>query len=189
MAKNTETAPKEPAMSQVLNDIRDVIVSDNPPPTPSSAPAAEAPTEEVLELTEIVEDNAEDGQAQDVIASIDNAITGKEGVEATVPVEEKEASPVVQAAVTPPAAPASAQPRAAMISAEAASSASAALRSLVNIASEQTGLQFRSGNTLEDLVVEALKPELVTWLDRHLPGIVQEIVEREIQRLIPVAKK
>jgi cell pole-organizing protein PopZ len=42
---------------------------------------------------------------------------------------------------------------------------------------------FRSGATVEDLVVEALKPLLKEWLDGHLPDLVRSLVEREIRRL------
>jgi cell pole-organizing protein PopZ len=42
---------------------------------------------------------------------------------------------------------------------------------------------FRSGTTIEDLVVESLKPLLKSWLDDNLPQMVERMVEREIQKL------
>jgi hypothetical protein len=42
---------------------------------------------------------------------------------------------------------------------------------------------LRSGITVEDLVVEALRPMLKEWLDGHLPELVRSLVEREIRRL------
>lgn len=39
--------------------------------------------------------------------------------------------------------------------------------------------------TVEDLVVEMIKPQLSGWLDKNLPSIVRALVEKEIQRLIP----
>ncbi|MBA8666889.1 DUF2497 domain-containing protein [Holosporaceae bacterium 'Namur'] len=46
-------------------------------------------------------------------------------------------------------------------------------------------INFRSGVTLEDLVIELLKPELSEWLNRNLPNIVKSIVEKEVKKLIP----
>ncbi len=39
------------------------------------------------------------------------------------------------------------------------------------------------GETIEDMVRAMLKPMLNEWLDRHLPDIVERLVEEEIQRL------
>lgn len=44
---------------------------------------------------------------------------------------------------------------------------------------------FRNGDTVEDLVVEMLKPMMKDWLDKNLPKLVNEIVQKEIQKLIP----
>jgi len=46
-----------------------------------------------------------------------------------------------------------------------------------------SGLRFRSGTTIEDLVIEALRPMLKDWLDMHLTGIVERMVEKEVRRL------
>ena len=40
-----------------------------------------------------------------------------------------------------------------------------------------------SGNTLEGLVRELLKPMLQAYLDENLPDIVKEVVEREVARI------
>lgn len=40
-----------------------------------------------------------------------------------------------------------------------------------------------SGNTLEGLVRELLKPMLRSWLDENLPRIVEDAVEREVARI------
>ncbi len=39
------------------------------------------------------------------------------------------------------------------------------------------------GRTLEDLVIEMLRPMIKDWLDANLAGIVEEKVEDEVQRL------
>ena len=47
----------------------------------------------------------------------------------------------------------------------------------------QTLAMPRDGRTLEDVVRELLRPLLKTWLDEHLPGIVQAKVEAEVERI------
>ena len=41
----------------------------------------------------------------------------------------------------------------------------------------------KDGRTLEDVVRELLRPLLKTWLDEHLPEIVQARVEAEVERI------
>jgi len=38
--------------------------------------------------------------------------------------------------------------------------------------------------TLEEIVREMLRPLLLAWLDRHLPGIVERLVREEIARVV-----
>lgn len=74
-----------------------------------------------------------------------------------------------------------------LLSEEAASASAEALRSFVKMVSknQQSGVTLRSGVTIEDIVVEILKPQIGEWLDKHLPAMVKQIVEREVQKLIP----
>ncbi|MGI4753365.1 MAG: DUF2497 domain-containing protein [Janthinobacterium lividum] len=46
-----------------------------------------------------------------------------------------------------------------------------------------------SKNALEELVIEMLKPELKTWLDKNLPLLVKELVESEINKLVQNSRK
>ena len=46
-------------------------------------------------------------------------------------------------------------------------------------------IALRSGITLEELIIEMLKPQLSEWLNKNLPDIVNNIVQREIRKLIP----
>jgi cell pole-organizing protein PopZ len=41
----------------------------------------------------------------------------------------------------------------------------------------------QNARTLEDLVTEMLKPMLKGWLDDNLPGLVERLVQEEIQRV------
>lgn len=44
-------------------------------------------------------------------------------------------------------------------------------------------LEFRSGQTVEDLVIEALKPMLKGWLDANLLQLVEKLVQKEISKI------
>ncbi len=44
-------------------------------------------------------------------------------------------------------------------------------------------LNFVSGNTVEAMVAEMLRPMLKDWLDANLPGIVQQAVQKEVERI------
>lgn len=46
-------------------------------------------------------------------------------------------------------------------------------------------METRQGTTVEELLVEAMKPLLKQWLDEHLPSTVERIVQKEIRRLVP----
>ena len=81
-----------------------------------------------------------------------------------------------------------------LISERAAEAATASIQSLVQsipreepkAAPRKTSAapKFRSGSTVEDLVIEALTPMLKDWLDDNLPIIVEAIVREEIKKLI-----
>jgi uncharacterized protein len=79
-----------------------------------------------------------------------------------------------------------------LLNAEVAQASTSALQQLRKLNQTQTELQqpnvvgavsFRSGVTLEDIVVEMLKPELKTWLNNNLPQIVERLVQAEIKKI------
>lgn len=41
----------------------------------------------------------------------------------------------------------------------------------------------KQGQTIEDLIREMLRPMLKSWLDENLPGVVEQLVQREIERV------
>ena len=44
---------------------------------------------------------------------------------------------------------------------------------------------FRSGESIEDMVLSFLAPKIEQWLDKNLPSMVEKIVQEEIKKLIP----
>ena len=44
-------------------------------------------------------------------------------------------------------------------------------------------------NTVEDLVIQIIKPEIINWLDNNLPSMVKEIVQKEIKEILSKSNK
>jgi cell pole-organizing protein PopZ len=49
----------------------------------------------------------------------------------------------------------------------------------------QSGQTNNPSKSVEDLVTEIMKPYIVNWLDENLPKIVENLVEKEIKKLMP----
>ncbi|WP_341757039.1 MULTISPECIES: DUF2497 domain-containing protein [unclassified Candidatus Tisiphia] len=45
------------------------------------------------------------------------------------------------------------------------------------------------GKTLEELIIAMIRPQLSQWLDKNLPLLVKQLVEKEIQKLLPNDQK
>jgi len=178
------------SMEDILQSIKRIIADEG-----DVAPASSG--SDVLELTDLLAEDAAPPpvpapepvpapaapkSAQDDIDALFNAPAPEPEV---VPVPPPE--PVVAAAPEP--APAPAQPAIAteqLISDTTLAASSAALQALTQLPHPPAGHNshaFRSGSTVEDLVIEALKPMLKDWLDGHLPDLVRTLVEREIRRV------
>jgi cell pole-organizing protein PopZ len=142
----------------------------------------------------------------DVLQTIDQALAPAKPAEK--PMEktaekppEKPAAPVAApaapapVAAAAPAAPAPAPaapavPASPLLSTEAATEATASLTKLKAAANPEPppvmttpSPVFASGATVEQMVMDSLKPMLKSWLDANLPAIVQNIVEREVKKL------
>ena len=66
-----------------------------------------------------------------------------------------------------------------MIASETATAASRAFMSL----SQTVQVSDGRGRTMEDIVIEMLRPMIKDWLDQNLATIVEEKVEEEVQRV------
>ncbi|TQV79318.1 DUF2497 domain-containing protein [Denitrobaculum tricleocarpae] len=62
--------------------------------------------------------------------------------------------------------------------------ASTALSEIAKAALTQRALMVGDGRTIEDLVREALRPELKLWLDANLASMVERIVREEIKKMV-----
>jgi cell pole-organizing protein PopZ len=187
-----EAKQTEPSMEEILASIRRIIAEDGDGPKPD----ASAQGDEVLELTEVVDDE------------------GKRVAEAPPPPEPEPEPEPEPPPPPPPPPPTPAPPRverpappppppepepevvAERLVSEAAAAASVtALSSQLSAlkrdrrGAEPPGLGFESGVTIEDLVREMLRPLLRDWLDANLPGLVERIVREEVSRIVSEAQE
>jgi len=83
------------------------------------------------------------------------------------------------------AAPAEPAADTVLVSPESARAAAASVAGLVaHLAGERGTQTHRGGPTIEDLVRGELRPLLKTWLDTHLPALVERLVRAEIERVV-----
>jgi cell pole-organizing protein PopZ len=199
MADQAKAGEQDQSMEEILQSIKRIIAEEGDVPAAETAAPAAAETpasfgSDVLELTDIIEEPKP-------IDPIDTIMAMTQAEPAPMPAPEPEAfvapqfepAPAVvpEPQPQPVAAPAPAMaPDVESLMSEVAVEASAsALRSLAGSAhpvppsSTGSAVNFRSGLTVEDLVIESLKPMLKEWLDENLPQIVERKVQREIERI------
>jgi cell pole-organizing protein PopZ len=163
----------EPSMEDILASIKRIIAEDSA--TASAAPkgrraSTAAPTS--FEPQEAAVPQPAGKSNSPLTEEPDEVLELTDSIETAAPAEEGH-TPVLEE----PAAPAI-DPR--LVSDSAANASRQALAALsALIVKPETG----SDNTLEGLVREMLRPMLKEWLDSRLPGLVEELVEKEIARI------
>lgn len=209
----TDQTAQEPTMEEILASIRRIISEDDAPaetaaaaapePAPEPEPAApevspammdETPSvqepaaseEDVLELTDTWE-----APAAETIGDLDVSPAESD----PFPVDD---IPHSQSAFESDAEPHTPEPPSipgggydALVGESAAASAASAFAGLASSlrkpqapeAPRGPDLSFASGSTVEAMVAEMLRPMLKDWLDANLPGIVEEQVRKEVERI------
>ncbi|MCH8489313.1 MAG: DUF2497 domain-containing protein [Oceanicaulis sp.] len=205
-----DSADQEPTMEEILASIRRIINEDDeakpeaeaaeepqlaaePAPAPEAEPEpepepepVEADDDDVLELTDRVEDDAMAGGTAPMAISDDLMIVDREDEPELEPEPEPEPAPAPAAEAPhpepepePEPEPASETDDDSLLDAAPASLAAgmfAALSDNLRVSSEQ-------GQTLEGIVREMMRPMLKKWLDDNLPAIVEEKVQAEVERI------
>ena len=190
---------QDQSMEDILQSIKRIIAEEG-------EPAADAASSDVLELTDLLAEDGSVSQAnaapkvesisiEEIMAAPISSMPEK-APEPEVKMEPAPAqapAPVVAPTPAPAPAPVAIAPEKPAVDEEsliskatlsASVSALNALRdSLTPAAPRTTDASFRSGFTIEDLVLEGLKPMLKDWLDQNLPSIVESLVEKEITKL------
>lgn len=163
----SDQTSQEPTMEEILASIRRIISEDEPAPAeaapePEPEPAsAQASTDLPLPPEEPEDDVLELTERVETHGDLD--------VYSAAPADEPEdfyEEP-------PPVAP-----EAPLVGDPAAAAAAAAFGRL-----SSSILMPADGRTLEDVVRELLRPLLKQWLDDNLPGIVQQAVQAEVERI------
>lgn len=175
-----EKGQHEPSMEEILASIRRIIAEDNELPEggegakDASGQSPEAPAaaaDDVLELTEVVEEE------QAVSNSAETP--GPNGAEPEIKLfaepHDEEGAPSTEER---------------LISAASAAASVAALSQLVSRPRDR-GAELPLGDmsrTLEDMVRDLIRPMLKTWLDDNLPPLIERLVREEIARLVHEAQ-
>lgn len=183
-AAKADEGETDMSMEDILQSIRQIIAEED-----TAAPGVDAPKSQqeealafgsdVLELTEVVDDDSSGAEPVDILKQIDEATATPAPVATEAPqAYEPEASepfePMAEAA-----------PANRLLSKAVADASAASLKRIIETHKATSPMpHFRTGSTLEDLVLETLKPVLKEWLDANLPSMVERIVEREIRKLV-----
>ena len=170
MAENTQN--QEPSMEEILASIRRIISEDGATvePTPADPNAEPAPEIEMTAMDteppvlDLVEEVKEDGSVENIMP-------------------EPEPEPLRAPVYNLPEPVHFDNSR--LISETTAQASVHALSGLsrlvgVNINSQPIGSGHK---TLENMVADLLRPILKDWLDNNLPGIVERVVQKEIQKI------
>ncbi len=188
------------SMEEILQSIKKIIADEDTEPTEPAASepfAASAPMgSDVLELTDVLVLEDEVPQSGlDILQEIDAAVSESAPAEVTAP--PPPVAPIASRAL-PEAPSQDPQPilsasqdsdvqlnTSRLLSDNAAHASAAALQKVIQTHKATTPMpHFRNSETIEDLVLETLKPLLKEWLDANLPSMVERIVEREIRKLV-----
>jgi hypothetical protein len=154
-------SPAEPSMEEILASIRRILAEDERSAGPLPRRAR---TAEILDLTEAIGD---DGTVRHI----------------------EPAAPRPDAPPTPPLPDGRVEPSVALragggeplVSASASDAVATSFARLAGLPREAERLSERQ---LDEIVREMLRPLLQAWLDEHLPGIVERLVQAEIARLV-----
>lgn len=171
------SAQAEPSMEEILASIRRIISEDEedapaaaaPAPRQAAAPApapVTAPRQRAAQPAQVRMQAAPPAPAQP------SRIASEDDQKMTAP------SRGAEAAATPARPSESAVPES-IVSPTAGVAAAKAFQTLT----QKVRVTDTDSRTLEDIVVEMMKPMVKSWLDAHLPAIVEEKVEAEVRRL------
>jgi hypothetical protein len=180
-----EEAARPPAAEAVPAGALPVAPAPAPAPVAAVEPVEEEPAEEVLVLTEVVEEIPSPPEQKTP------APVQAEPMPMAPPPDLPEPPPA-PARDVPPAAKRAATDREAedvlnpieLVSETTASASVTALTELTRSILRSRELSLGGGRTLEDLVREAMVPMLKEWLDENLASVVERLVRQEIERVV-----
>lgn len=168
----------EPSMEEILSSIRRIIADEQDEggrPREARPAAAPAPEEDVLELTEEAPGRGDRSGAPVISGGSgpsagESAGGGRDGRSHEAPKEGTGMDASTQDD--------------ALVSTAAANASTNALSKLTKAAVVgERPATSATGRTVEELVVELMRPVLKEWLDTNLAPIVERVVEQEVKKL------
>lgn len=177
-----QDANTEPSIEEILDSIRQIISDDEgdgpaeasahamPATAPAQKPAmpVAAQGDDVIELTQRVEEPARPAQPS------------KEPAPAA-PIEidmQEPPAPARPPVMTPPPAP-PADNNDGLLTKAAEDAAMNAFSELA----QRAAIEKSGTITIEDVVRYEIRPLLRGWIDKHLPGIVERLVQKELEKI------
>ena len=197
----TDQSAQEPTMEEILASIRRIISEDDAPAETPAAAAPEATPEPVPEplaaetiFAAPVEPTPEPAAVEDDVLELTDRYEAPAEIIGDLDVVEHTPEPYQPEPEPAPfyaeSAPEPAPSYDTLVGDSAAASAASAFAGLAAsfkkpepTQSSSGDLPFVSGNTVEAMVAEMLRPLLKDWLDANLPGIVQAAVQKEVERI------
>lgn len=175
---------QEPSIEEILTSIRQIISDDDdeaeaaeaaPAPEPTPEPEPE-PEEDIVELTDKIEDEEPEDEPE-----IEEIEVGMQDVNQTYQAPEPEPAPAAKPKPAPAPRPEPVMQEDdddSLLSDAAEDAAYDAFSELARKTAIESG-----GITLEEIVRKELRPHLKGWLDRHLPAIIERLVQEELDRV------
>ena len=169
-------------MQEIIASISRIIAKDNRAPPP--IPARPRENSGILELTEAI---GTDG----TVRKLDGQGRSTQAVNEPTPATAVERSELDPSDLSVGPRASTDDPRDKLLSAAASEAAVAAFGQFGAGTDEQRAEagSFGGGRSLEEIVREAVRPLLRAWLKDHFPGIVEQLVREEIQRLVSEAEQ
>ena len=163
----------EPSMEEILASIRSIIADDRdaPPPKPAPKPI-QAPAGPQIVYSK--EPPPPPRSVSETPTRVEAAPAAVEPVTPKVVWRQPESESV---AAAPPPRPEPAVEEEPLVSLQTNQAVSAAFDAL------SASLALQSAELAENVTREILRPMLKTWLDEHLPSLVERLVRAEIQRV------
>ena len=181
---------QEQSMEDILQSIKRIIAEEGDGESssePASAPAASAKNsaKPAPAVKPMAGAPVTSGAGSDILELTDILPADESDSASTFSVEEVMAIPRAE-----PMNSAAGTTQGGLISDDTLVTSAASLRSLDRASDTAAArhepiasMPLRSGMTVEDLVIEALRPMLRSWLDANLPQLVERLVDREIRRI------
>jgi cell pole-organizing protein PopZ len=184
-------------MEDILASIRRILSEDEAPAQPAVAKPTDPPGDVLsLDASMIVQDSGPTGDhpapagtpnANEMVTRFDTDATEPTPDRPSTPLPAAESKPVKADLMEriPEASYVEHLDNEGLVAPEAAAAAAGSVHSLLRKLAEQRAAPvYRNGPTLEDIVREEMRPLLKTWLDTHVPEIVERHVRAEIERVV-----